>query len=70
MKPFIIGMIPLLPYMRYLTHTRLIEGLELKEAEITRFGNSLVRLLDSHESIQVLSVAVADNNMEFIINAQ
>ena len=64
-------MIPLIPiYRRYLTHTRLIEGLELKEVEITRFGNSLVRLLDSHESIQVLSVAVADNNMEFIINAQ
>jgi len=29
-------------YRKYPTHTRLIDGLELKEAEIARFGTLLV----------------------------
>jgi len=50
-------------YRRYPTRTRLIDGLELKEAGIARFRTLVVRFPEPYESIKVLSVAVVDENM-------
>ena len=62
--PFILRVIHLFSlYRRYPTHSRLIEGLELKEAGIARFRTLVVRFPEPYESIKALSVAVVDNNM-------
>jgi len=62
--PIILRVIHLFTlYRRYPTRTRLIDGLELKEAGIARFRTLVVRFPEPYESIKVLSVAVVDENM-------